>query len=169
MIRPRYVIELNNFSNFSIFSYIDYFKLSTYKIRHNTFTWHQYYLHYLSVFFKFKTLTYLWRPVLVTFRLSMLLGLRQVDDELAVLLEDHTPEVFFCRRQWALGSDEGLIIPQDRVDVVGIDVWVSNVCTTLHKANTSVLEWLQQLVPVEVLSASFLVLEVLFRLGQPPQ
>jgi hypothetical protein len=51
----------------------------------------------------------------------MFLALREVDDQLAVFLQDHPPEVFLGGRQWALGGDECLVVDlQHRIDIICI-------------------------------------------------
>ena len=132
MIRPRQIVKLNDFPQLSILCDVYDFQFEPYEICHHTFARHEYYLHYLSILLKSQALSNLRWPVLVALCLPMLLALCEIDDELAVFLQDHSPKVFFRRRQRALSRNECLIIDlKHRINVISIDIWVCDVCTPL--------------------------------------
>ena len=86
-------------------------------------------------------LPHLRRPVLVTLDLSVLLEVRQHDDERDSLLVNHSPEVFYCCLEWPLRSDEQLVVATDRsVNEVGVDVRITYVLITLDQTDARVFD-----------------------------
>ena len=81
----------------------------------------------------------------------MLLCPGQIDDETCTFLYYHPPEILFCMRQWSLRCYESRIISMNgTVNVIGVDVAVSDFGATLDKSNPGMLEWLQICVPVQI-------------------
>lgn len=174
VVRPRQVIKLYNLLKYLISQLIHDLELAPDQALHECLAAHERYLDALPVLVEGEALTDLGRPVLVTLHLAVLLGLREVDDEPRVLLQDHAPKVLLGVWEGSLRRDEGLVVQLDRaVDVVCVDVRVGSVSTALHQADTRVLERLEVGVTVEIhvvlMSVRFLVGQVLLGLGQLPQ
>jgi len=141
MIGPAQVVELGDLSDDSVLCLIGDSKLPGYELLVVALDRNELDFDLHAVLFEGEALADIRRPVLITLDLAMLLGLREVDDQAGVLLQDHPPEVLFRLRQGALSGDEGLVVAlYRRVYEVGIDVRVRNVCCSLGQPHTGVFE-----------------------------
>lgn len=71
----------------------------------------------------------------------MLFGLRQVDNQASILLQNHPPEVLLRQRERSLRRNEGLVVALNAgIDVIGVDVRIRDIRRSLGQTNSRVLE-----------------------------
>ena len=83
---------------------------------------------------------------------------------------NHTPEVLPSLWQRSLCRNKSLVVNiQHRINIVGINVCIVNISSTLGESYSRMFKWFKELISVEVFSAILLVGFVFLCLGELPE